>query len=158
MNNAIRENRYFRELEPLVEDLGLRIVGLGVHGTDVTLTIKKAEGEVSVDDCADVYNLVFPRLSLMLNTRDLQLEVSTPGIQRVFKDIYEFELFLGFRCRLYDSAKSATFSGTIGPCTENCVVLLSWKNEDSAETGERLEIPFENVYKAKLDYKWEDVG
>jgi len=161
LKDEIRKSELFIDLSSVLEPMGIKIVAVNaseLNGTvNVSLAIMKNEGNVNVDDCADVYHIVYPRLSIRYESRDLNLEVTTPGIQRVFKDYYEFELFAGQRCRIYDSGRKATFTGVIDSSSNGAVVLSDWKNEDSAETGDKLQISFADVYKAKLDYKWEDV-
>ncbi len=99
------------EYEPLLNAMGIALVDInrverGKH-VAVTMVILAKDDEVSVDHCAKVYRLVYPRMELQLGERDLQLEVSTPGLQRNFKDVYEFSLFTGKRVRVYDTSKEA---------------------------------------------------
>lgn len=161
MKNEIRNNELFIDLSSVLEPMGYWIVAVNsaqIRGSvNVSLIIKKKEDTEGVDDCAEIYHVVYPRLSVKFEARDLNLEVSTPGIQRVFKDIHEFELFLGKRCRIFDSRANATISGVIASCQDEKVCLTDYVNEDSGEKGENYEISFADVYKAKLDYKWEDV-
>lgn len=159
LKDEIRQSKLFLDLTPVLEPMGLKVLSVSMSRIDssckVSLIIKRAEGNESVDDCAKAYGVVYPRLSL--DCRDLELEVSTPGIQRVFKDVYEFELFVGRRCHLYDGGRKASFTGIISRCGESSVFLSDYKNEDNGEAGEMLEVSFADVNKAKLDYRWEDV-
>lgn len=161
LKNEIRKDKLFQDLISVLEPIGIDIVAVNsvdLHGSvNVSLIIRKKTETETVNDCAEVYNIVYPRLSVRYESRNLNLEVSTPGIQRVFKDYYEFELFVGKRCRIYDDGRNGTFSGIIESSDNDIVVLSDWKNEDTGESGERLEISFADVHKAKLDYKWEDV-
>jgi ribosome maturation factor RimP len=114
------------------------------------------EDEVSVDHCAKVYRLVYPRMELQLGERDLQLEVSTPGLQRNFKDVYEFSLFTGKRVRVYDTSKDAWVSGIIAQADTTSVQLTQVYIEDAKEMIETMSIAYADIQKAKLDYRWED--
>lgn len=160
LGTGIQNTQLFKEYEPLLNAMGLGLVD--VHRTDrgknvgITMTIIKLEGEVGVDDCASVHRLVYPRLELQLQDRDLQLEVSTPGLQRTFKDVYEFSLFSGKRVRLYDSQRQAWLSGIIKASDESSVTLVQVSIEDSKDMIETISVAYADIQKAKLDYRWED--
>lgn len=148
------------EYEPLLEAMGITLVDINRidRGKSVTVTmvIVAKEAEVSVDHCAKVYRLVYPRMELQLGERDLQLEVSTPGLQRTLKDVYEFSLFTGKRVRVYDMSKEAWVSGIITQADQTSVQLSQVFIEDAKEMIETMSVAFSNIQKAKLDYRWED--
>ncbi len=148
------------EYEPLLEAMGITLVDINRidRGKSVTVTmvIVAKEAEVSVDHCAKVYRLVYPRMELQLGERDLQLEVSTPGLQRTLKDVYEFSLFTGKRVRVYDMSKEAWVSGIITQADQTSVQLSQVFIEDAKEMIETMSVAFSDIQKAKLDYRWED--
>lgn len=148
------------EYEPLLEAMGITLVDINRidRGKSVTVTmvIVAKEAEVSVDHCAKVYRLVYPRMELQLGERDLQLEVSTPGLQRTLKDVYEFSLFTGKRVRVYDMSKEAWVSGIIAQADQTSVQLSQVFIEDAKEMIETMSVAFSDIQKAKLDYRWED--
>jgi ribosome maturation factor RimP len=160
LQTGIQEDALFAEYAPLLEALGTTLVD--IHRVDrgltvaVEVTIMAKDHEVSIDDCSKVHKLVYPRLEMQLGERDLQLEVSTPGLQRSFKDVYEFTLFEGKRVRVYDSGYAQWISGIIAGTDGNSVVLTSVQIGDSHETLESLSIELAKIQKAKLDYRWED--
>ena len=51
--------------------------------------------------------------------RDMELEVSSPGLQRSFKDIIEFSIFSGKLVRVYSVSASAYIVGTIANADES---------------------------------------
>ena len=59
--------------------------------------------------------------------------------------------------RLYCLSKSSWVSGVIERTDEKNVTLTDYEVEDTAEKGERIEIGLEDIQKAKLEYKWEDM-
>ena len=143
-----------------MEALGITLVhiskidrgfSVGVH-----ITIMAKDREVDVDDCSKVYKLVYPRMEMQLGERDLELEVSTPGLQRTIKDVYEFTLFEGRRVRLYDAKQSNWISGLITSSDTSSVTLSAAFIGDSKEMIETMVVDFANIQKAKLDYRWED--
>ena len=157
---GIQKTNLFMEYEPLLEAMGITLVDINRidRGKSVTVTmvIVAKEAEVSVDHCAKVYRLVYPRMELQLGERDLQLEVSTPGLQRTLKDVYEFSLFTGKRVRVYDMSKEAWVSGSITQADQTSVQLSQVFIEDAKEMIETMSVAFSDIQKAKLDYRWED--
>lgn len=157
---GIQKTNLFMEYEPLLEAMGITLVDINRidRGKSVTVTmvIVAKEAEVSVDHCAKVYRLVYPRMELQLGERDLQLEVSTPGLQRTLKDVYEFSLFTGKRVRVYDTSKEAWVSGIITQADQTSVQLSQVFIEDAKEMIETMSVAFSDIQKAKLDYRWED--
>jgi len=95
---------------------------------------------------------VEPRLELLSGNKDLQLEVSTPGIQRVFKDVYEFEVFSGDAVKVYDDRKDDWVVGIISHKDDDSVYLIQ---ENSNEGKKMIQIPLVHVRKAKLHAVWE---
>ena len=160
LGKGIQNTSLFVEYAPLLEALGITIVdiskvdlGLAVG---VNIIIMTKDHEVGVDDCSKVYRLVYPRLELQLVERDIQLEVSTPGLQRNFKDVYEFSLFGGKRARVYDIDHADWVSGLIAGSDDTSVTLTSTYIGDSKELIETMVLDFSKIQKAKLDYRWED--
>ena len=160
LDMELQENPLYIEYEPLLAQLGLTIVEIGQvnrkEGVNVVIIILCRDGETTVDHCADVYRLVFPRLQLALGDRDLSLEVSTPGLERSFKDIHEFTLFQGKRVRLYDNGRRTWVSGIIEGMGEGNVTLGEVFVEGQNERFEQMNITYTAIQKAKLDYRWED--
>lgn len=161
LQKGIENDELFRGFAPLLAPMGITIVDVGrtEHGrtSSVSIIIKTDDHEVTIDDCAKVYNLVYPRLELKTGDRDLQLEVSTPGLQRNLHDVYEFGLFVGRRVRLYDLTRSAWVSGIISRVDDSSVALDDTTVEDRTENLGTCVVPYEQIQKAKLDYRWEDV-
>jgi len=75
----------------------------------------------------------------------MRLEVSSPGLERVIKSRTEYELFTGRGVSVLAAGERQ--EGIIAGVTEDSL-LLDCK-------GERKIIKFEQIRKAKLDYKLE---
>lgn len=156
----MRNDKLVEELESLLAPLGVRVVELDRRrvgdGCRVALAITRGSGNLTVEDCAQVHATVRPRLLALLGARELDLEVSTPGIERALKDSGEFAVFEGRRCRIYHARLGAFLVGTIGPAGPDGVRLDSWTRQDTGETGDGLAIDYEDIGKARLDFKWEE--
>ena len=161
LKNEITSDPLYLDLKDIVADLGMVLcyVKKSMQGSTVQIfvDIMKPEGETGIDDCAKVHNTILPRLSMMYGRDDLYLEVSTPGLQRNFRDIYEFSLFKGKRCRVYSLEHSSWICGLIGETDGDGVTLSDYEVEDTKEKGDVIRIGFGDIQKAKLEYKWEDM-
>lgn len=162
IQTGIEKDNFFCELTPLLAPFGIQVVDAHVSrysgGVSASITIFTADHEVHVDDCARVYNLVYPRLEMTYGTRDIKLEVSTPGVQRNLHDAYEFTIFTGRRCRVYDLRKEGWVTGFIALSDDTSVTLEKANSEDTEEDLGTYRVPFDQIQKAKLDYRWEDVA
>lgn len=158
LKNKIRENRLFIESAPLIEKIGLILVDISEseqHNSVQIRVVIKAQGRITtIDDCTKVHKLLEPRLELVVNNKDLQIEVSTPGLQRNFKDFYEFELFTGENVKIYDERISDWVSGKISneKLDKEILILEQYANKDKNV----IEIPYTFIKKAKLEVVWEE--
>jgi len=161
LKNEITRDPLFTDLKDIVANLGIRLcyVRKSMLGktVQVFVDIIKTEGETSIDDCALVHNTILPRLEMKFGRDDLYLEVSTPGLQRNLRDVYEFSVFLGKRCRVYSQQYSCWVTGVIEETYEDGISLSDFEVEDKGEKGESIKIAYEDIQKAKLEYKWEDM-
>ncbi|RIA47356.1 ribosome maturation factor RimP [Dichotomicrobium thermohalophilum] len=90
--------------EPVLEDLGLRLVRVLVSGRDggtVQVMVDRTEGEVTVEDCADASRAISP----LLDAHDpipgrYNLEVSSPGIDRPLVRPSDFDEWAGHEAKV----------------------------------------------------------
>ena len=139
------EQRQVEDLEPVLDAMGFTLVDLkmkSMHGTlQIHLVVHKGEG-ISLDDCADIYKTLYPRLELSLDCEDIQLEVSSPGIGRVFKDKREYGIFKNMPVALLMDNESEWRKGFIKEVRE--------ENIEFEEGKELYTVSFDTIRKAKL--------
>ena len=90
--------------EPVLEELGLRLVRVLISGRDggtVQVMIDRADKDVTVEDCADASRALSP----LLDAHDpmpgrYTLEVSSPGIDRPLVRPCDFEEWAGHEAKL----------------------------------------------------------
>ncbi len=86
------------EIEPVTSAMGFTVVELAVarrrNQTQVHLTVYRPGG-VGIEDCAAISRNVHPRLEIIEELGGVSLEVSSPGIGRLFKNPREFMIFKG---------------------------------------------------------------
>jgi ribosome maturation factor RimP len=146
-------------IEPIVEGLGYECVGIEYnphprHGL-LRVYIDSANG-ILVDDCSKVSH----QISGVLDVEDpiqgnYQLEVSSPGADRPFFYVNQFERFIGSTVlvNLYQSiAGRKKITGIIEKVVDNIITLR--------EADQIFEVPFDVISKARLvpDYLIEKGG
>ena len=136
-------------LEPIVEGLGYECVGIefNPHPQHGMLRIYiDSENGILLDDCTKVSHQV----SGVLDVEDpipgnYQLEVSTPGADRPFFKLSQFQRFIGstVTVNLYSAIeKRKRITGSI-QTVENDEIVLD-------EQGRLFRIPFQAISKARL--------
>jgi len=139
---------------PVVDALGLCLVDVewlpARGGARLAVLIARRQGSVSITDCEDVTHALSQILEdYPEQTQSYTLEVSSPGLDRVLKRPYEFEVFAG---RIIDISLSSPllgkneFQGTLqGREGDNVLLALS--------NGEVMTLPAVQIKKAKLVFK-----
>lgn len=157
MKNGLRSTVLFQEAAPLIERMGLILVDITEsqqHRSNQIRVVIKAPGRITtIEDCVKVHKALEPRLALTREERDLHLEVSTPGLQRLMKDLHELEVFTGEQVKIYDERVDDWLQGRLEKVDENSVYL---SEQDAAGRSEMKSIPLKSVKKAKLDAFWEE--
>jgi len=150
MGTADRQTELQTEIGALVEELGFQVVELHsamVKGRlHLDLVIYRSEG-VSIDDCASVHKVIMPRAELLLDNRDVAVQVSSPGIDRVLKDNRELAVFTGRGVRILTRDSDDWVGGIVDSASDREVFLRSGE--------QRTSIAFEAIQKARLDYSQE---
>lgn len=151
----------FLDLASLIEPMGYKLVEASRSEHKGTVSLRmlcyKGGDGITTEDLEAIYNVVYPRYSVLW-TRDLELEVSSPGINRNIKDIGEFKIFLGKTVRVYAQSKSSYVVGKIEKADDDYLYLSSYLIEDTKEEGEEIRIEYSDISKAKLDYVTEAKG
>ncbi len=130
------------EIHALVTALGYSVVELQLNplrgGYKVLLYIYK-EGGIGSADCDLVSTTLAPRMQVLSEGQRLSIEVSTPGIDRVFRSRSEYLVFSGLSVRVV---------GHNGRITMGC---LNNVTDDSFSVGETM-ISYDDVAKCALTY------
>jgi ribosome maturation factor RimP len=138
--------RLFERLEPLLAEAGLALVDLGESRrggfAQVRMTIY-SPGGTGTDECAQAHRIAYPAIEAFLGVTEPELEVSSPGIERVLRSPREWAIFKGKGVRVLLRDETEWIQGRI----------------EGAEGGKlRLALPdgpmdleLEAVAKARLD-------
>jgi ribosome maturation factor RimP len=140
------EQRLSDELRPVIEGLGYQLVEIRAKrlkdGYAVHVVLHRTEG-ITVDDCAEVHTTILPRIQIIEDEQDINLEVSSPGIDRVLKSPAEFGVFRGKGARVLQIADGQWIGGVITDFSEDTVTL--------SKAGSETRIEISAIQKAKLD-------
>ena len=151
--SSVVEQAVEREIRPLIEGLGLSVVELALRRghrlVHLSLVIYRETG-VTVGDCTLVSRTVRPRLELIEGLEDLEMEVSSPGIDRRLKTREEYGIFRNRGVRLLLEGQSDWTGGIIRGVEGD---LLSIEQEE----GTRM-INLSEIRAARLDQRQEVGG
>jgi ribosome maturation factor RimP len=90
--------------EPVARDLGFRLVRVKISGRDgctVQVMAERPDGEMSVDDCADLSRALSPVLDVEDPIdRAYNLEISSPGIDRPLVRRSDFQRWAGHEAKI----------------------------------------------------------
>ncbi len=145
--NSLDKMPHYKECSLLVESLGYVLVELRIVPQKtqykVLAVISNKEAGIGIADCAKVHRLIEPRLEALLNSKDLYMEVTSPGMERTIKNAAEFALFVGRMIRVWDTEVTEWVHGKLLCCDDKSLTL---EKEDSSS----LTVPYERIAKAKL--------
>ena len=134
-------------MENLVKNLGFSVVEVNSSSNrnrlKINIIIYSGKG-VKIDDCSTVHKTIFPRLEVLYDKFDVYLEVSSPGIERSFKDAREFLIFQGKNVKIMDGERNDWDHGVIESVEDDSVNI---KIGDTVRN-----IKYYNIHKCKLDY------
>lgn len=143
----LNENEHYKIIQPLVKAEGLELVEIisaMMHdGLHLHIVIYSQEG-VSISNCSKIHKTAQRRIEALTGSRDMFLEVSSPGITRNFKSANEFIIFIGKSIRILFDKNSEWIKAVIKDADESGVILNI--------SGTEEKIPYSGIRKAKLDF------
>ncbi|ADK81148.1 protein of unknown function DUF150 [Sediminispirochaeta smaragdinae DSM 11293] len=135
------------ELEPIIEGLGYKTVEVAAKKTGsrhhVSVIISGRDSGIGLTDCEKVHKAILPRLEILLDDRDIYVEVSSPGISRNLKCGAEFGIFVGSLVRLLLEGENEWIVGRIMESDERKVVI-------EMSDGKKEDYLYDTIRKAKL--------
>lgn len=138
----------------IAEDIKNFVLNLGYIALDIVVSKRKdfykisfaifKKNDVTVEDCEKVTLFVKDFLMMMLG-EDFSLDVSSPGAERVLKNIEEFDIFAGRKAKVILKSGNV-LSGILKGTDENKKVLFL----EDYNNGEILPINIYDIAKCKL--------
>jgi ribosome maturation factor RimP len=142
-------------VEPVIEDLGYRLVRVKVSGADgctVQIMAERPDGSMAVEDCEAVSRALSPVLDVADPIdRAYRLEISSPGLDRPLVRRSDFDRYAGHLARIemdmpVDGRKR--FRGTLAG-TEGETARLARDDVAEGEDAQVL-LPIREMSEAKL--------
>jgi ribosome maturation factor RimP len=142
----------FDSLEEVVRGLEMTLIELTVSRHRGSVQIRAAvdrsdpagtASPIGTDDCSRVHRAILPRLELAFPGKDLYVEVSSPGINRLIKDGAEFHFYPGRRVRCYRTDISGWSGGILLTADSGGITL---KGKDGV-----VSLSYGVIAKARLD-------
>ena len=149
---AYKDIKYYKECSALVEGMGYKLVELKIVRSKTIVKISamissiEPDGNIGVNDCAKVHRVLLPKLEALLGTEETTMELTSPGIEHNIKNAAEFTVFTGRDVRVWDKTVTDWVAGKIISADDKSVNL-------ETESGEKLNVSYENIAKAKFNYK-----
>ena len=149
---ALRES-----LEAVVRGLGLGLIELDVFhgkarkGSPPTVQVRAIvykPGNLGTDDCSRAHHAILPQLQLAFPERDLSVEVSTPGINRLVKDGAELVHYQGRGLRCWRTDISDWSAGVLEAADGQGITI---KGKEGT-----IRLDYEIIAKAGLDPSQEE--
>lgn len=137
---------YFTDYEQLIVGLGYKLVELQVIHQKTSWLIKAviyAKGGIGVDDCSKVHRALLSRAEVLLDCQDIEMEVSSPGLNRVIKNAFEFQAFVGDTIKVLETGESEWYEGVLLSADETGISLKT--------TQKHYDILYADIKKAKLN-------
>lgn len=141
--------------EPVIENLGFRLVRVRVTGSEgctVQIMAERPDGTLTIDDCEDLSRALSPVLDVADPVdRAYRLEISSPGMDRPLVRKSDFERYIGHLAKIEMSVPAEgrkRFRGILTGVEGEAARL----HRDDAKPGENVEIllPIEDMAEAKL--------
>lgn len=134
------------EVGRTLDQLGYALVDFAAEAVKgrmhVHCVVHHPEG-VRLDRLSGVHRALEPRLEMLLDTRDLYIEFSSPGIERKIKSFHEFQIFSGRRVSILSEGSTQRETGTIQRADDSIL-------EITTDAGESRRYEPQAVVKARL--------
>ena len=137
---------HFTDYEQLVTGLGYKLVDLQiVHQKSMWLVkaVIYSRNGIGIDDCSKVHRVLLSRAEVLLNSQDIQMEVSSPGLNRVIKNAAEFQAFIGENIKVLEVSCSDWLEGELLSADTTSIRLKT--------LSEQRDIRYADIKKAKLN-------
>ncbi|MDR2701659.1 MAG: ribosome assembly cofactor RimP [Spirochaetaceae bacterium] len=144
-----------QELEPVINGLGFALVeaslfrrrGKGAGSAQIRLVVNGQAGGgaagIGTAELSRIHRAVLPRLELALEGRDLYLEVSSPGTDRIIREGAEFRHYTGRAVKCWLTGTDEWERGVLRGSDGEKILL------DAG--GEIKQVMYETIAKARLD-------
>ncbi len=133
-------------METLLGGVGLSLVEFSLSRRKDAATARVvvfSPTGTGIGECSKAHRLIYPRLQVLLGIEDPNLEVSSPGIDRMIRSNREYGIFIGKGLRILLVNETEWVKGKLLSATEQEIALATEKGTEV--------IDLSAVAKARLD-------
>lgn len=140
--------------EPVLADMGLRLVRVKMSGPTLQIMAERPDGTFTIEDCEAVSRAMSPLLDVedVIASR-YHLEVSSPGIDRPLVRPSDFEAWAGHEVKIEMAVPVAgrkRFRGNLEGFDGGEVRLFIENPEGASKEPVLIGVPFADIAEAKL--------
>ena len=140
--------------EPVLSDLGFRLVRVKLTGSTLQIMAERPDGTFSIEDCEAVSRAMSPLLDLEdVISAHYNLEVSSPGIDRPLVRPSDFEAWAGHETKIEMAVPVAgrkRFKGALEGYTQGEVRIFIENPQGATKQPVLIGVPFADIGEAKL--------
>ncbi|MDX9828305.1 MAG: hypothetical protein RBT73_11235 [Spirochaetia bacterium] len=130
----------------ILEKAGLFLLEFGLSrqrgGLKVKAVIYSPQG-TGTEECTKAYRLMLPQIQTLLGVQDPEMEISSPGIDRIIRGEREWKAFAGKAVKMLLKSSSEWVSGRLLSYSEGKI--------EFQQGAERALIDISSIAKARLD-------
>ena len=140
--------------EPVLQDLGFRLVRVKIAGPTLQIMAERPDGTFTIDDCEKVSRALSPVLDVAdpMPSR-YHLEISSPGIDRPLVRPADFEIWAGHDVKIEMAVPQAgrkRFRGRLEGYHDGEVRLYLDEPQGSLAEPVLVGVPFAQIHEARL--------
>ena len=140
--------------EPVLSDLGFRLVRVKLTGSTLQIMAERPDGTFSIEDCEAVSRAMSPLLDVEdVISAHYNLEVSSPGIDRPLVRPSDFEAWAGHETKIEMAVPVAgrkRFKGALEGYTQGEVRIFIENPQGATKQPVLIGVPFADIGEAKL--------
>jgi ribosome maturation factor RimP len=133
-------------IETMLGNIGLHLLEFSLSRHKGSIKVKAVvyspEG-TGTDECAKAYRLILPQVQLAFEAQNPDIEISSPGIDRIIKSEKEWKAFVGTNVKILKHDRDEWISGALTGYSDG-------KIEFSGKEGP-VAIEISSIAKARLD-------
>lgn len=130
----------------MLENSGLKLLEFSAarhHGGIRVKAVVYAPEGTGTDECAKAHRLILPQIQLAYEVQKVDIEVSSPGIDRIIKSELEWKAFVGKRVKVLPKNEDEWISGALESYEPGRIHLVTRKGA--------LALDISSIAKARLD-------
>lgn len=141
----LEKTEIWAKVEPFINEMGASVLfwreSKSRHTLKIELTLFCPSG-VDMDLIERVHRLLLPRLEALWGSDDVLLDISSPGVGRTLKSLWELSFFVGRDMVFYLENQAQAIEGIL-EAVENETISIKTKKET-------LSLPKKDIKTAKL--------